>query len=204
MAHHRRGRSVWFDARKRGLLGRHGVDLCGTAGGQDVARVVRHADRGPLGQGWTTVDVLLSIQLGGGTDITQALAYANELVRQPQRTIVVLITDFYEGRAESDLVAQTRIMADSGMRLVGLGALGYDARPSYNKSTAENCARSVWISWSAPPKSLPSVWPKSYAGNLPQIQNLSANLAMITSTIVPLLKNHKRQLAEPERRESKQ
>src|SRR5207302_7558517 len=36
------------------------------------------------------VDVLLSIQLGGGTDITKGLMYANELVRQPQRTIVVL------------------------------------------------------------------------------------------------------------------
>lgn len=82
------------------------------------------------------VDVLLSIQLGGGTDITQALAYANTLVRQPQRTIVVLITDFYEGRAESDLVAQTRLMADGGLRMIGLGALGYDARPSYNKATA--------------------------------------------------------------------
>src|SRR3984957_15003766 len=44
------------------------------------------------------VDVLLSIQLGGGTDIAQALLYANGLVRQPRRTIVVLITDFYEGR----------------------------------------------------------------------------------------------------------
>lgn len=82
------------------------------------------------------VDVLLSIQLGGGTDITQALLYANELVRQPQRTIVVLITDFYEGRPENELVAQTRIMADSGVRMIGLGALGYDARPSYNKMTA--------------------------------------------------------------------
>jgi hypothetical protein len=82
------------------------------------------------------VDVLLSIQLGGGTDITQALLYANGLVRQPQRTIVVLITDFYEGRAESHLVAQTRLMADGGVRMIGLGALGYDARPSYNKSTA--------------------------------------------------------------------
>ncbi len=82
------------------------------------------------------VDVLLSIQLGGGTDITQALMYANDLVRQPQRTIVVLITDFYEGRPESDLVAQTRLMADGGLRMIGLGALGYDARPSYNKSTA--------------------------------------------------------------------
>ena len=82
------------------------------------------------------VDVLLSIQLGGGTDITQALIYANTLVRQPQRTIVVLITDFYEGRAESDLVAQTRLMADGGLRMIGLGALGYDARPAYNKATA--------------------------------------------------------------------
>jgi Mg-chelatase subunit ChlD len=82
------------------------------------------------------VDVLLSIQLGGGTDITQALMYANGLVRQPQRTIVVLSTDFYEGRVESDLVAQTRLMADSGLRMIGLGALGYDARPSYNKATA--------------------------------------------------------------------
>src|SRR6185437_10970505 len=82
------------------------------------------------------VDVLLSIQLGGGTDITQALMYANGMVRQPQRTIVVLITDFFEGRPESDLVAQTRLMADGGLRMVGLGALGYDARPSYNKSIA--------------------------------------------------------------------
>jgi Mg-chelatase subunit ChlD len=82
------------------------------------------------------VDVLLSIQLGGGTDVTQALAYANTLVRQPTRTIVVLITDFYEGRAESDLVAQTRLMADGGLRMIGLGALGYDARAAYNKATA--------------------------------------------------------------------
>jgi Mg-chelatase subunit ChlD len=82
------------------------------------------------------VDVLLSIQLGGGTDITQALVYSHGLVRQPQRTIVVLITDFYEGRPESELVAQTRLMADGGLRMIGLGALGYDARPAYNKPTA--------------------------------------------------------------------
>jgi Mg-chelatase subunit ChlD len=82
------------------------------------------------------VDVLLSIQLGGGTDITQALLYANSLVREPARTIVVLITDFFEGRPESDLVDQTRLMADGGLRMIGLGALGYDARPAYNRTTA--------------------------------------------------------------------
>jgi Mg-chelatase subunit ChlD len=82
------------------------------------------------------VDVLLSVQLGGGTDITKALMYATTLVRQPQRTIVVLITDFYEGRPEQELVGQTRVMADGGIRMIGLGALGLDARPAYNKQTA--------------------------------------------------------------------
>jgi Mg-chelatase subunit ChlD len=82
------------------------------------------------------VDVLLKVQLGGGTDITNALSYCGELVREPPRTIVVLITDFYEGRSESDLVHQVRKLSESGVRMIGLGALGYDARPQYNKSTA--------------------------------------------------------------------
>jgi Mg-chelatase subunit ChlD len=82
------------------------------------------------------VDVLLSIQLGGGTDITRALQYCQQLVREPARSIVVLITDFYEGRPERDLIRQTRDLAESGVRMIGLGALGYNARPEYNKTTA--------------------------------------------------------------------
>jgi Mg-chelatase subunit ChlD len=82
------------------------------------------------------VDVLLSIQLGGGTDITKALQYAQQLVREPARSIVVLITDFYEGRDERDLVRQVRTLSESGVRMIGLGALGYDVRPAYNKATA--------------------------------------------------------------------
>jgi Mg-chelatase subunit ChlD len=83
------------------------------------------------------VDVLLSVQLGGGTNIAMAMHYAETLVREPARTIVVLITDFYEGGNEQDLVEQTANMAQAGIRLIGLGALGYDARPSYNKETAK-------------------------------------------------------------------
>jgi Mg-chelatase subunit ChlD len=37
-------------------------------------------------------------QLGGGTNITKALGYAYGLVRQPARSIVVLITDFFRRR----------------------------------------------------------------------------------------------------------
>lgn len=83
------------------------------------------------------VDVLLSINLGGGTDITQSLQYCRQLVREPAKTIVVTISDFFEGRQEKDLIDQTRVMSDSGIRMIGLGALGYDARPEYNKNTAK-------------------------------------------------------------------
>src|SRR5262249_18004945 len=82
------------------------------------------------------VDVLLSIQLAGGTDITKALQYSQQLVREPARTIVVLITDFYEGRDERELIRQVLVMSQAGVRMIGLGALGYDARPAYNKPTA--------------------------------------------------------------------
>ncbi|WP_083680806.1 VWA domain-containing protein [Archangium sp. Cb G35] len=82
------------------------------------------------------VDVLLSVQLGGGTDITRAIEYCSGLVREPARTIVVLITDFYEGRSEEDLVRVVRRLVDANVRMVGLGALGYDAQPQYNRSTA--------------------------------------------------------------------
>jgi Mg-chelatase subunit ChlD len=87
------------------------------------------------------VDVLLRVQLGGGTDITKALGYCSGLVTEPARTIVVTITDFFEGRDEADLVDQVRTMAGAGIRMIGLGALGYDARPEYNKATAGKCRK---------------------------------------------------------------
>ncbi len=83
------------------------------------------------------VDVLLSVHLGGGTDITRALEYCSGLVREPARTIVVLITDFYEGRPESDLVRVVERLSGANVRMIGLGALGYDAQPQYNRQTAK-------------------------------------------------------------------
>lgn len=87
------------------------------------------------------VDVLMSVQLGGGTNIAKAVQYANELVQVPSKTIVVLITDFYEGGSEIHLVNQVGEMAQSGVRMIGLGALGYDARPDYCKTTANRCRK---------------------------------------------------------------
>lgn len=96
-------------------------------------RVVDLSDK--LGQ---PVDVLMKVQLGGGNDTALALKYATNLIRQPARTILVLISDFYEGDgpAEKAMVDQVKYLGDCGVRLIGLAALGYDARPFYNKPTA--------------------------------------------------------------------
>jgi Mg-chelatase subunit ChlD len=97
-------------------------------------RVVDISDK--LGQ---PVDVLMNTQLGGGNDTALALRYATSLIKQPKRSILVLISDFYEDddRMENLMVDQARYLADSGVRLVGLAALGYDARPFYKKVAAD-------------------------------------------------------------------
>ena len=50
------------------------------------------------------VDVLFGVQLGGGTDINQALAYCEGLIEQPSETILVLISDLYEGGIAEEMV----------------------------------------------------------------------------------------------------
>ena len=39
------------------------------------------------------VDVLFGAQLGGGTDINQAVGYAQQFVERPEKTIFIIISD---------------------------------------------------------------------------------------------------------------
>lgn len=86
------------------------------------------------------VEVLLTAQLGGGTDIARALAYAEGLVEQPSRTVVVLVTDFDEGGSVSALVATARRLAASGVRLAGLASLADDGAVWFNRTVADRLA----------------------------------------------------------------
>jgi uncharacterized protein with von Willebrand factor type A (vWA) domain len=82
------------------------------------------------------VETIMKVQLGGGTDIGGALAYAAGLVETPRRTIVVLITDFYEGAPQERLFGVTRQLVESGVTLLGLAALDARAEPNYDRGTA--------------------------------------------------------------------
>jgi Mg-chelatase subunit ChlD len=84
------------------------------------------------------VEVLMKVQLGGGTDIGKAVGYAQGLVESPRRTIVVLITDFFEGASGNILVSRVKALCDSGATVLGLAALDEQANPSYDKDMARN------------------------------------------------------------------
>lgn len=82
------------------------------------------------------VSVLMKVQLGGGTDIGKALGYASGLIVAPRRTIVVVISDFYEGANANILVHRVKALCEQGTHVLGLCALDEEANPAYNRELA--------------------------------------------------------------------
>jgi len=83
------------------------------------------------------VDVLFGVQLGGGTDIHKALSYCQSLVTRPQETVLVLISDLYEGGNQEEMLKRTASLVASGVQMIALLALDDDGAPSYSTSVAE-------------------------------------------------------------------
>ncbi len=87
------------------------------------------------------VEVLMNVQLGGGTNIGQALAYCMKIIDNPRRTVLVLITDFCEGASPQRLTAICKQLAESGVRLLGLAALDEEAVPAYDRQMTGRLTR---------------------------------------------------------------
>lgn len=90
------------------------------------------------------VETLMKVQLGGGTDIGQAVAYAGGLVENPRRTIVALVTDFCEGAPVEHLMSAARKLVESGVTCLGLAALDGQSNPTYDRETAARLVRMGW------------------------------------------------------------
>lgn len=69
------------------------------------------------------LETLLSVQLGGGTSIGKAVAYCENLIDTPERTVFALITDFGEGESPTLLYQALARMSEQRVRLIGLTAL---------------------------------------------------------------------------------
>jgi Mg-chelatase subunit ChlD len=82
------------------------------------------------------VEVLFGTQLGGGTDINLALGYCQGLIRRPQDTILVLISDLYEGGNQKEMLARAATIAGSGVQMICLLALDDQGAPGYDHAVA--------------------------------------------------------------------
>jgi len=82
------------------------------------------------------VDVLFGVQLGGGTDINQALAYCQGLIEHPQDTVLVLISDLYEGGIAEEMLRRAAAITASGATMIALLALSDSGRPSFDADHA--------------------------------------------------------------------
>ncbi|MFP5393613.1 MAG: VWA domain-containing protein [Gammaproteobacteria bacterium] len=86
------------------------------------------------------VQVLMTVQLGGGTNIGRAVQYCEQLVATPQRTVLALISDFEEGALPGPLLASVRRLAEARVKLLGLAALDENAHPMYDRVMAQRLA----------------------------------------------------------------
>lgn len=82
------------------------------------------------------VDVLFGTQLGGGTDINRALAYCQSKISRPADTVVVLISDLYEGGIRDEMLKRVAAMKASGVQFVTLLALSDEGAPAYDHEHA--------------------------------------------------------------------
>ena len=82
------------------------------------------------------VDLLFGTQLGGGTDINKALAYTQQLIVNPMDTIVVLISDLFEGGRVSEMLRRTSHIKSSGAQFITLLALNDKGAPMFDRELA--------------------------------------------------------------------
>jgi hypothetical protein len=111
------------------------------------------------------VDVLFASQLGGGTDINRAVAYAQEnFVERPERTLFVLITDLYEGGNAEELVMRMRQLVESRVKAICLLALSDGGKPSYDHQLAARLIELGVPCFGCTPKLLVSVMERILKG----------------------------------------
>ncbi|HTF82931.1 MAG TPA: VWA domain-containing protein [Cellvibrio sp.] len=101
------------------------------------------------------VDVLFGVQLGGGTDINRAVGYCQSLVREPRNTILILISDLYEGGVENNLLQRANELVQSGVQFITLLALSDEGAPSYDHQLAAKLAALGVPSFACSPDQFP-------------------------------------------------
>ncbi|MGW2251791.1 VWA domain-containing protein [Kitasatospora sp. NPDC001660] len=103
------------------------------------------------------IDVLFATQLGGGTDINRALAYCQSKITRPAETIVVLVSDLYEGGIRDEMLRRVAAMKAAGVQFVALLALSDEGAPAYDHAHAAALAALGAPAFACTPDAFPEI-----------------------------------------------
>lgn len=103
------------------------------------------------------VDVLFGVQLGGGTDIAQAIGYCQRLITQPADTVLIMVTDLFEGGNVALLHERIAELRRAGVCVVVLLALSDEGAPAYDHGQAMALAALGVPSFACTPDAFPDL-----------------------------------------------
>ena len=110
------------------------------------------------------VDLLYGFQMGGGTDIAKSVAYCQELVEAPSKTLFFLISDLEEGGNRAALLRRLEELKSSGVTVIVLLAIIDGGKPHYDAQTAQRIAAMDIPCFACTPELLPQLLEKALKG----------------------------------------
>jgi len=111
------------------------------------------------------VGLLFSVQLGGGTDINQAVAFSSQKIENPTQTTFILISDLFEGGDQRELLARMKALKWQGVRVMVMLALDDNGTPVYDKQLASQLVALDIPCFACTPDMLPEVLASGYYDN---------------------------------------
>ncbi|NCG19311.1 MAG: VWA domain-containing protein [Rhodobacterales bacterium] len=102
------------------------------------------------------LEVLMQCQLGGGTVPLPAIQHCASLITEPEKTLLVVLSDFFFYGSGRDVLTLAESLHESGVRCIGLCALDAQARPNYDESYARKLANVGWTVEALTPSALAS------------------------------------------------
>ncbi|MGG4096452.1 VWA domain-containing protein [Paenibacillus lautus] len=103
------------------------------------------------------VDMLFGIQLGGGTDIHKSVAYCEQFIDEPKKTLFIIISDLYEGGNQAGLIRRMRELREAGVKTMCLLALSDEGKPFYDEQVAKLLSRDGTPCFACTPALLPQL-----------------------------------------------
>ena len=103
------------------------------------------------------VDLLYGFQLSGGTDIDKSVAYCEQFIDDPKKTLFFLISDLEEGGNRAALLRRIENLKQSGVTVVCLLALADSGKPYYDANMAGKISALGIPCFACSPQKLPEL-----------------------------------------------